>query len=117
MGRWVSESQPGEGFQPRAIRSNYANGFGTSSHFLFDSSFTRIKNVNLTYNFPSDTVKDLGISALSLYADVANLYTFTDYPGYDPESSTSGSDIASSGIDYFTYPLARTITIGLKLSF
>tara|TARA_R110000751_G_scaffold93282_2_gene182254 strand:- start:22826 stop:26059 length:3234 start_codon:yes stop_codon:yes gene_type:complete len=117
LGRWVSESQPGEGFQPRAIRSNYANGFGTSSQFLFDSSFTRIKNVNLTYNFPSDTVKDLGISALSLYADVANLYTFTDYPGYDPESSTSGSDIASSGIDYFTYPLARTITIGLKLSF
>jgi len=117
LGRWVSESQPGNGFQPRAIRSNYANGFGTSSHFLFDSSFTRIKNVNLSYNFPSKTVKKMGLSQLSLYADVANLYTFTDYPGYDPESSTSGSNLASSGIDYFTYPLARTITLGLKLSF
>lgn len=117
LGRWVSESQPGDGFQPRAIRSNYANGFGTSSHFLFDSSFTRIKNVNLSYNFPSKTVKDMGLSQLSLYVDVANLYTFTDYPGYDPESSSSGSNLASSGIDYFTYPLARTITMGLKLSF
>ncbi|WP_273275547.1 SusC/RagA family TonB-linked outer membrane protein [Maribacter polysiphoniae] len=117
LGRWVSESQPGDGFQPRAIRSNYANGFGTSSHFLFDSSFTRIKNVNLSYNFPSKTAKDMGLSQLSLYVDVANLYTFTDYPGYDPESSSSGSNLASSGIDYFTYPLARTITMGLKLSF
>ena len=117
LGRWVSEAQPGDGFQPRAIRSNHANGFGTSSHFLFDSSFMRIKNVNLAYNFPSDVAERLDLNQLSLYIDVANLYTFTDYPGYDPESSTSGSDIASSGIDYFTYPLARTLTMGLKLSF
>ncbi|MBM1106256.1 TonB-dependent receptor [Aurantibacter crassamenti] len=117
LGRWVSETQPGNGFQPRAIRSNYANGFGTSSHFLFDSSFTRIKNVNLSYDFPSNATKAIGLSKLALYADVANLFTFTDYPGYDPESSTSGSNVASSGIDYFTYPLARTITVGLKLSF
>ncbi|WP_411029965.1 SusC/RagA family TonB-linked outer membrane protein [Spongiimicrobium sp. 3-5] len=117
LGRWVSETQPGNGFQPRAIRSNYANAFGTSSHFLFDSSFTRIRNVNLSYNFPTDVVHKLGFTQLALYVNVANLYTFTDYPGYDPEASTSGSNIASSGIDYFTYPLARTITTGLKLSF
>lgn len=117
LGRWVSESQPGDGFQPRAIRSNHANAFGTSSHFLFDSSFTRIKNVNINYNFPVETAHKLGLNQLSLYADVANLYTFTDYPGYDPESSTAGSNLASSGIDYFTFPLARTITLGLRLSF
>jgi len=117
LGRWVSESQPGDGFQPRAIRSNYANAFGTSSQFLFDSSFTRIRNVNLSYSFPVETANKLGLNQLSLYADVANLYTFTDYPGYDPESSTAGSNLASSGIDYFTFPLARTITLGLKLSF
>lgn len=115
--RWVSESSPGAGFQPRAIRSNYAMGFSNSSHFLFNSSFVRIKNVNLSYSFPKNLVSKIGMADLSLYADVTNLYTFTDYPAYDPESSTTGSNIAETGIDYLTYPLARTFTFGIRVSF
>jgi hypothetical protein len=117
MGRWRSESNPGDGIMPRAIRNNYANGFGTSSHFLFDNSFTRIKNVNLSYQLPQKLVSSIGLSNLSVYADVANLYTFTDYPGYDPESSTAGSNVVNAGVDYMTYPLPRTYTFGVKLAF
>ncbi len=117
LDRWRSESNPGAGLMPRAIRNNYANGFGTSSHFLFDSSFTRIKNVNISYQVPQFLLKKLDISNLSVYADISNVYTFTDYPGYDPESSTSGDNIAKSGIDYLTYPLPRTYTFGVKLTF
>jgi hypothetical protein len=117
LDRWRSESNPGAGLMPRAIRNNYANGFGTSSHFLFDSSFTRIKNVNISYQIPQFLLKKLDISNLSVYADISNVYTFTDYPGYDPESSTSGDNIAKSGIDYLTYPLPRTYTFGVKLTF
>ncbi len=115
--RWKSESDPGDGFMPRAIRNNYAYGFSTSSHFLFDSSFTRIKNVNISYNVPQKLANRLFLSGLSVYADVANLYTFTDYPGYDPESSTAGDNVVNSGLDYLTYPLSRTYTFGVKLTF
>jgi hypothetical protein len=52
-----------------------------------------------------------------VYGNISNVYTFTDYPGYDPESSSAGNDILSSGIDQLSYPLPRTYTIGLKLSF
>lgn len=115
--RWKSESNPGDGLVPRAIRSTYAYGFSTSSRFLFDASYIRIKNINLSYNLPKSLVNKLSLNNMSVYADVANVYTFTDYPGYDPESSTAGDNVTNSGIDFLTYPLARTFTIGFKLSF
>lgn len=115
--RWRSESQPGDGMTPRSIRNNYAFGFGTgTSRLLFDSSFARVKNINLAYNVPKTIVSRLSINSLSVYVDVANAFTFTKYPGYDPESSTTGDNLTSSGVDYMTYPLARTFTFGIKLT-
>jgi hypothetical protein len=59
----------------------------------------------------------MGLSALSMYLAASNLATFTKYPGYDPETSITGSNVAQSGIDYLSYPLARTITLGINLTF
>jgi TonB-linked SusC/RagA family outer membrane protein len=115
--RWKSESDPGAGVQPRAIRNNYANGFGTSSRFLFDNSFVRIRNINLSYTFPQDLVSKLSMSGMQVFANVINLHTWTDYPGYDPESSTAGNNVVNTGIDFLTYPLARTFTLGLNITF
>ena len=115
--RWKSESNPGDGLVPRAIRSTHAYGFSSTSRFLFETSYVRIKNINLAYSLPASLVSRLSLNSMSVFVDVANLYTFTDYPGYDPESSTAGDNITNSGIDYMTYPLARTITCGFKLSF
>ena len=53
---------------------------------------------------------------LNVYGNVANVYTFTDYPGYDPESSITGDNVVNAGIDYLNYPLPRTYTIGIKLT-
>jgi len=114
--RWRSEADPGDGVMPRAIRSNYAFGFGTSSHFLFDNSFTRIRNLGLSYNLTEGLASRLRVKNLNAYFNVSNVYTFTDYPGYDPESSTTGDNVVNSGIDYLNYPLPRTYTVGIKLS-
>lgn len=115
--RWRSESDPGDGTVPRAIRSNYAMAFSQENgRFLFNSSFTRIRNVNLSYRLPENLVSRLPFSNLSMFVDILNLYTFTDYPGYDPESSTAGDNIAASGYDAMTYPLPRTFTLGIQLS-
>lgn len=118
LNRWVSEDSPGAGFMPRSIRNNYAFGFSTNtSHYLFNSSFVRIKSANLSYAFPGTLISKMGLSALSMYLAASNLATFTKYPGYDPETSITGSNVAQSGIDYLSYPLARTITLGINLTF
>lgn len=115
--RWRSEADPGDGIMPRAIRSNHALGFGTSSHYLFDNSFTRIRNVNLSYDLPSKLTSRLKLNNFNVYFNIANLYTFTDYVGYDPESSTTGDSVTNAGIDYLNYPLPRTFTLGIRTSF
>lgn len=115
--RWRSESDPGDGVYPRAIRNNYALGFGTSSHFLFDNSFIRIRNIQLSYDLGKAATKRMRLDNMTVYANVANAFTFTKYPGFDPESSTSGDNVVNAGIDYLNYPLPRTYTIGIRTSF
>lgn len=116
--RWRSETSPGAGLYSRAIRNDYAFGFSAgTTKFLFDGSYVRIRNVNLSYAFPQTVVNKLKMQALSIYADATNLYTFTKYPGYDPEGSTTGDNIARSGIDFFAYPNPRTYTVGLRVTF
>lgn len=116
--RWTSEQNPGDGKWPRPIRNNYALGFGRgTTQALFDNSFVRIRNVNLSYQLPRDLVSRLSMSNMSVYLNIANLYTFTDYPGFNPESSTAGDDVVNTGLDDFTYPLPRTYTLGAKFTF
>lgn len=116
--RWRSEAEPGNGMVPKAIRSNHAFAFSPENgRFLFSSNFTRIKNINLSYNLPQSLTERLSVQGMSVYFDVLNLYTFTDYPGYDPESSTAGDNVAVAGFDAMTYPLPRTYTLGIRLNF
>lgn len=113
--RWRSEENPGNGFVPRAIRNDYARGIGINSRYLFEASFVRIRNVNLAYKLPSNIFRSK-LPAIDVFADISNVYTFTDYPGYDPEGSSTGDNIAASGIDYFSYPLPRTFTLGIRMN-
>ncbi|MBD2704019.1 TonB-dependent receptor [Spirosoma sp. BT702] len=115
--RWRSVDNPGAGLYTRAIRNDYAFGFSAgTTKYLFDGSFTRIRDVNLSYTFPATTLSKIKLQGLSVYADVTNLYTFTKYPGYDPEGGTSGDNLARSGIDFFAYPNPRTYTLGLRIT-
>jgi TonB-linked SusC/RagA family outer membrane protein len=115
--RWKSESDPGDGLVPRAIRSNTFLGMQQSSRLLFDASYVRIKEVTLSYDFPQSITKRLFMKGLNAYFNISNLYTFTDYPGYDPEASSTGDAVTKAGFDEGVYPLARTYTLGLKVSF
>lgn len=116
--RWKSPEDPGNGEYARAIRNDYAFGFSPgSTKFLFDASFVRIKNVNLAYNIPSPILEKWKIKSLAVYADVTNLFTFTNYPGFDPEAGTGGDNIARTGVDFYSYPIPRTYSLGLRVSF
>jgi len=89
----------------------------TSSRFLEDGSFMRIKNVTLSYNFSKSLLDKVKIKSAKLYASVQNLYTFTEYSGMDPEVNYYGASNVIMGTDFFTYPQARTVLIGLNLGF
>ncbi|PKQ67592.1 SusC/RagA family protein [Labilibaculum manganireducens] len=99
---------------PRLTTAATANNI-FSDYFVEDASFLRIQNVQLGYTFPKSITEKLRISKLRFYGSVANLYTFTDYTGFDPAAST-GAPIGG-GIDYGFYPAARTFTFGLNLNF
>jgi hypothetical protein len=89
----------------------------TSSRFIEDGSYLRIKNVTLGYTLPSDLTNKVRLSSLRVYAGVQNLFTFTRYTGLDPEVNYNGNDTQVVGTDFFTFPQARTVTFGVNLKF
>ncbi|WP_461139824.1 SusC/RagA family TonB-linked outer membrane protein [Spirosoma pomorum] len=78
-------------------------------NYYVSRNFVRIQDVSLAYNFPSKLVSKVRATNLRLFLSAKNLYTFTDWPGTDPES---GGTTKSS-----FYPMPRSYTLGLNLGF
>ncbi|MNY53763.1 hypothetical protein D3C86_1895510 [compost metagenome] len=80
-----------------------------------------MKNLAVGYNFPKPVLEKLRISKLRIYASAQNILTFTKYKGYDPEVNYSSDGNTDSnrnlGLDYGSYPNAKSYTIGLNLGF
>ncbi|WP_273299883.1 SusC/RagA family TonB-linked outer membrane protein [Zunongwangia profunda] len=95
------------------------NSNTVSTRYLEDGSFLRLNNATLAYDL-DPTAVGLGdwIKNFRLSVTGQNLFVITDYSGFDPELNTgSSSDSKSYGIDYYTYPKARTVVFGLNVSF
>lgn len=86
-----------------------------SRRFIEDGSFVRIKNVTIGYNLPGKLIK--GVNSVRLSFGVNNLYTFTNYSGYDPEISSYGDNPALFGVDLGGYPNTRSYNFTLRCSF
>lgn len=100
--------------------SNTAPAFGqiqpvASSYFVEDASFLRLKTINFSYDLPRKLFQGTQVSGLRLFISANNLLTFTKYTGFDPEVSFNNPLIR--GFERFSYPRARTITMGLNLNF
>lgn len=118
--RWRSASDPGNGSVPRADRQsgNHGNNNRPSSFQVEDGSYTRLRNVTLGYTFPTKNLFGSNqIDRLRLYITGTNLFTDTDYLGYNPEVSNISTNSLTPGEDYGAYPLTRSFTVGLNLSF
>ncbi len=87
-----------------------------SSHIVEDGSYLRIKTVALGYTLPKDILKHLYISRARVYVSAQNLYTFTNYSGYDPEVSIKNTAL-NPGLDFSAYPRAASFNFGLNLTF
>jgi TonB-linked SusC/RagA family outer membrane protein len=84
-----------------------------SSKVVEDGSYLRLKTVFLGYSLPQSVLKRIKIKNISLTAAAQNLFTWTNYSGFDPEVSTKNS-VLTPGFDYSAYPQARTFVFGLK---
>lgn len=108
VGYWT-ESNPSNEFRSLSKTSNRW-GYG----FPCDASFTRIKDVTLSYQFPAQITNALRISALTVYASARNLATFTSWKGWDPEA-----DITQRGWGGYenNYPMTKSYVFGLNVTF
>lgn len=102
---------------PRPVGSLSHPNLRVSDRFVEDGSYLRIQNVTLGYSLPDDVISQLKLSRLRVYASGQNLFTFTDYSGYDPEVGSFNQDALLNGVDNGRYPTPRTITLGLNVEF
>ena len=84
-----------------------------SNRLLEDGSYLRLKNLNIGYNLPARFTSKMMLEQLRMYVSATNLWTYTKYTGSDPEVSTLDGSTAAQGIDFFTLPQVRTISVGL----
>lgn len=116
LNRWKSESEPGDGQTVRANRVSKGQNGTTSTWHVEDGSYLRIKNIVLGYTLPAAWTKKAFVSNARIYLSMQNPFTFTSYEGYNPEVSNR-SDATTNGEDYGVYPLARTTSLGINLTF
>jgi len=111
--RWTS-SNPTDCLYPRANSSDFR--YSSADFWVFDASYFKIKQVQLGYTVAPALLKKINIASLRIYGSLENVFTFTKYPGNDPESmsNTYGSGI---GLDKVNYPSTRNYTFGINVSF
>lgn len=95
------------------------NRLTQNSYHFFDASYVRVKSVTFGYRLPSRLANSLSIADLRVALNVQNLYTFTDYPWYNPQANQFNGSPGSAqfGVDYGSTPLSRTFALGLNLTF
>ena len=121
--RFRSPSNPGKGFFGTTVGGGNVTGIERdwiNSRFVADASYFTIKNVTLGYNIG---VKNKVFKSARVYASIQQVYTFTNYwGGPNPEVSSQGDGNGdggnlSQGVDFSSYPVPRTYTLGVNLNF
>lgn len=101
----VAKNPNAQLFRIYGQEGNVSSNSRTSTKYLQDASYLRVKNVTLSYTFPTSLMQKLDVSQLRMYVSVENLATFTSLPqGYDPESLA------------WSYPFYRTWSVGASIT-
>lgn len=108
IGYWTPENKSNKWRSLRKQSNKHGYGFGE------DASFTRVKDITLSYTFPEKWMKSAGLGGLTVYATGRNLFTFTDWVGWDPETRQDGR---GSGSWENNYPMTKSYTFGINLTF
>jgi TonB-linked SusC/RagA family outer membrane protein len=111
LNRWT-----GPGTSNREPRiTNAGHNYQSSERFIEDGSFFKANALQLGYRLPASLTGRLNAQTARIYVNATNLFTVTDYSGYTPELTVE--DVIRTGIDLGVFPPARTITLGLDVTF
>ncbi len=117
--RWRSLENPGNGKVPRTLTGTTEIFRLKHSGWVYDASYMTLRNVTLGYTIPFKPNKY--ISKARIYFSGQQLFTVTGYPGLNPEINNNeagkGLSWSGMGVDMTTYPIPRTFTIGLDITF
>ena len=108
LDRWTGEGTSNS--IPRAVYSDPNQNVRHSDRFIEDGSYLRLKNLTLGYRLPQSVAGKAQLSMARIYLSCQNLFTLTKYSGFDPE-------VGAGGVDLGTYPVTRTISLGLNIQF
>lgn len=97
-------------------KSGEVENLKTSTRWIEDGSYLKIKNITLSYNITHPALRKANISRIQPYITLDNMITFTNYSGYDPEMSQYSS-ATNMGIDWGTYPCVRSVVFGVNIDF
>lgn len=87
--------------------------YASSSYYVQDASFFKMKNLQVGYNF--NLKENSRVRNFRMYLGVTNLFTITKYQGLDPEVSATPSTYSALGVDFGVYPQSRQFLLGLSL--
>ena len=119
-GRWTSTNST-NATMPSPLYQQGSDQFLGSDAFVYDASFFKIKQIQLGYTLPKSLLRKIGMESCRFFVSLDNFFTFTSYPGSDPETRAKSSDSddanSSIAIDTGGYPIAKSVSFGLNLSF
>ncbi len=104
-----------DGKFPKASEVAGSGQFWRSSAMIYDGSFFKIKQIQLGYTLPANIVKKAYMQSVRAYISLDDFFTFTKYPGLDPETSTQ--EYNCPGLDKGAYPNMRKIVLGFNITF
>ncbi len=110
--RWTVDNP--NGTVPRA-GANDMDKYATSSALVYDGSFFKIKQIQLGYTLPKNLINKVALSHARIYASLDDFFTFSKYPGFDPEAATNST--SGMGIDKGGYPTSKKVVLGLNIEF
>ena len=113
LDRWTVDNPSND--NPRVTTTATRNGV-FSDYFVENGSYLRVRNVQIGYVLPKNICNKFGTDYIRFYMSANNLFTITNYMGYDPDIGAAQGAL-SNGIDYGFYPQARTIMGGVNIKF
>ena len=102
---------------PRATGNDPNSNRRISSRFVEDGSFLRLKNLTLGYTLPNKYTRMMQFQHLRIYFGGQNLYTLTNYSGYDPDIGSFNQNPLINGVENGRYPIAKSFTLGISAKF
>ena len=115
-GRWTpthtNAQFPRLGENPNQVGPN-----NITSNLLEDGSYIRLRTLTLSYGIPEFLLSKYNVTGARAYVTGTNLFTSTDYTGYDPDVSSQSVGNVNRGIDIGAYPLSRTFTFGVNFTY